>query len=97
MLATSTVAARADDLPSWNDGPSKSAIIEFVQSVTDNTGSRYVPPERRIATFDNDGTLWVSHPAYAQLEFAKDRVRACARAAAPGMEDQAAIQGHSRK
>ena len=78
LLVTSALAAETDALPSWNDGPSKSAIIEFVQSVTDNTGSRYVPAERRIATFDNDGTLWVSHPAYAQLEFAKDRVRALA-------------------
>ena len=74
MLATSAAAARADALPSWNDGPAKQAIIEFVQSVTDKTGSRYVPPERRIATFDNDGTLWVSHPLYVQLEFALARV-----------------------
>ena len=76
MLATSTVAA--DALPSWNDGRSKLAIMEFVQAVTDKTSSSYVPPERRIATFDNDGTLWVSHPFYAQLAFAMDRVRGLA-------------------
>jgi phosphoserine phosphatase len=75
MLATSTVAAETDVLPSWNDGLAKSAIIEFVQTVIDETGSGYVPPERRIATFDNDGTLWVSHPLYTQLAFALDRVR----------------------
>ena len=68
-------AVAADDaLPSWNDGPSKSAIVEFVESATDKTRASYVPPERRIATFDNDGTLWVSHPFYAQLEFAMARV-----------------------
>ncbi len=76
---TVSSAVRADDaLPSWNDGPSKSAIIEFVQAVTDKTGSRYVPPEERIATFDNDGTLWPSHPTYAQLAFAMDRIKALA-------------------
>jgi len=78
MLATSTVAAGTDVLPSWNDGPAKSAIIEFVQAVTDESGSRYVPPESRIATFDNDGTLWPSHPMYAQLAFAMDRIKALA-------------------
>lgn len=78
MLATSMVAARTDVLPSWNDGSSKSAIIEFVQAVTDKSGSGYVPPEERIATFDNDGTLWPSHPMYAQLAFAVDRIKALA-------------------
>jgi phosphoserine phosphatase len=78
MLATATVAAGADALPSWNDGRSKLAITEFVQAVTDKTSSGYVPPERRIATFDNDGTLWPSHPMYAQLAFAVDRIKALA-------------------
>ena len=68
----------SDPLASWTDGPAKSAIIEFVQVVTNETGSGYVPPEDRIATFDNDGTLWPSHPMYAQLAFAVDRVKALA-------------------
>jgi phosphoserine phosphatase len=78
MLTASTVAAETNPLPSWNDGRTKSTIIEFVQAVTDKTSARYVAPERRIATFDNDGTLWVSHPVYTQLAFAMDRVRALA-------------------
>jgi phosphoglycolate phosphatase-like HAD superfamily hydrolase len=70
--------AASDPLPSWNDGPAKTEIIEFVGVVTNETGSGYVPPEDRIATFDNDGTLWPSHPLYTQLAFAVDRVKALA-------------------
>jgi len=66
--------AQTDPLPSWNDGPAKQAIVTFVQETTDPGSSRFVPPERRIATFDNDGTLWVEHPLYVQLEFALARV-----------------------
>jgi phosphoserine phosphatase len=68
-------ATAADPLPSWSDGATKSAILEFVHAVTDETGSGFVPPEERIATFDNDGTLWPSHPIYTQLAFALDRVK----------------------
>ena len=68
----------SDPLASWTDGPAKSEIIEFVRVVTNETGSGYVPPEDRIATFDNDGTLWPSHPLYTQLAFALDRVKALA-------------------
>jgi hypothetical protein len=57
-------ATRDNPLPSWNDGPAKRAIIEFVQGTTTNGGSKFVPPEERIATFDQDGTLWVEHPMY---------------------------------
>ena len=63
-----------DPLPSWNDGPAKQAIISFVKEVTDKSGAKYVEPEDRIATFDQDGTLWVEHPLYTQAEFALDRV-----------------------
>ena len=62
-----------DPLPSWADGPAKSAIVQFVQSVTEKGGKDYVPSEERIATFDNDGTLWVEYPLYTQLFFAVDR------------------------
>jgi phosphoserine phosphatase len=68
------VQAQTDPLPSWNDGPAKQAIVTFVQGTTDPDSAKFVPPERRIATFDNDGTLWVEHPLYVQLEFALARV-----------------------
>jgi hypothetical protein len=64
-----------DPLPSWNDGPAKRAIVSFVQKVTEKSGPAYVPPKERLATFDQDGTLWVEHPLYAQAMFALDRVR----------------------
>ena len=78
MVAASTAAAGTDALPSWNDGPAKSVIIEFVQTATDKASMRFVPPPERIAVFDNDGTLWASHPIYVQLAFALDRVKALA-------------------
>ena len=54
--------AQTDALPSWNDGPAKQAILEFVWATTDQSSPTFVPPEARIATFDQDGTLWVEHP-----------------------------------
>jgi phosphoglycolate phosphatase-like HAD superfamily hydrolase len=65
----------ADILPSWNDGPAKTAIVEFVEAVTTEGGADHVPPEERIAVLDNDGTLWVEQPYYTQLAFALDRIR----------------------
>jgi len=70
-----TASPSADPLPSWNDGPTKAAIVAFVQQVTDNTQTAFVPAEERIAVFDNDGTLWAEQPTYFQLAFAIDRVR----------------------
>ncbi len=61
-------------LPSWNDGPAKQAIVDFVRSTTDQASQKFVPPEERIATFDQDGTLWVEHPMYSQLMYCLDRV-----------------------
>jgi hypothetical protein len=78
ILATSPAMAQADPLPSWNDRPAKKAIIEFVQATTDNSNPKYVPLEARIATFDQDGTLWAEQPMYFQLFFALDRVKALA-------------------
>ncbi len=69
-------AAPADLLPSWNEGSAKQAIVEFVQGVTDKSNPRYAPAEQRIATFDNDGTLWTEQPMYFQFLFALDRVKA---------------------
>jgi len=67
-----------DPLPSWNDVPSRQAIVDFVSRVTDHRGSDFVPPAERIATFDNDGTLWCEVPMYAQAAFLVDRIRALA-------------------
>jgi hypothetical protein len=78
LIVFAAAAAETDSLPSWNDGATKQAIVSFVQRVTDKDGKDYVLPEDRIATFDNDGTLWVEQPIYTQLAFALDRVKALA-------------------
>jgi hypothetical protein len=75
---SSLQAQTADPLPSWNEGSSKQAIVEFVARVTHQSGSDFVPPSLRIAVFDNDGTLWAEHPMYVQLAFALDRVNVMA-------------------
>ena len=67
-----------DPLPSWNDGATKKAITDFVARVTTQGGKEFVPVAERIATFDNDGTLWCEHPIYFQAAFAMDRVKALA-------------------
>ena len=78
-LPTSRPAqAQADPLPSWNEGAAKQAILTFVDRVTRQGGPDFVPPPERIATFDNDGTLWCEHPVPVQLVFALDRVKALA-------------------
>jgi len=71
-------AAVQDPLPSWNDSPSKQAIVGFVRRVTTPGAPEFVPEAERIATFDNDGTLWAEQPVYFQLAFAIDRVKATA-------------------
>jgi phosphoglycolate phosphatase-like HAD superfamily hydrolase len=69
------IAARAQDpLPSWNDGPAKQAIVRFVHATTEAGGAQFVPPAERIATFDQDGTLWVEHPMYTQVMYCLERV-----------------------
>jgi hypothetical protein len=68
-------AATAEPLASWTDGPAKQAIVQFVRAVTDKGSPDYVPAEQRIATFDNDGTLWCEQPMYFQGVFAFDRVK----------------------
>jgi phosphoserine phosphatase len=78
LAATVAVAQAADALPSWNDGKAKQSIMAFVEKVTTPGSPDFVPPAERIATFDNDGTLWPSHPMYTQLAFALDRVKALA-------------------
>ncbi len=77
-LAGNAVAQPADPLPSWNEGAAKQAILTFVASVTREGSADFVPLPQRIATFDNDGTLWVEQPMYVQLAFAIDRVKTLA-------------------
>ncbi|BCH24565.1 HAD family hydrolase [Mesorhizobium sp. L-8-3] len=77
-IASLVGAACADALPSWNDGRSKAAIINFVTAVTSEGDARFVPVGERMAVFDNDGTLWSEQPAYFQLTFALDRINALA-------------------
>ncbi len=72
------IAQTVDPLPSWNDGKTKQSIVAFVKKVTTPGSSDFVPPPERIATFDNDGTLWTEHPMYTQLAFALDRIKALA-------------------
>jgi phosphoglycolate phosphatase-like HAD superfamily hydrolase len=84
-------AAPAQDagsqLASWNDGPAKQAIIDFVRATTDPASPKFVPPEERIATFDQDGTLWVEHPMYTQVVYCLERVPA-AVAQKPELKDR---------
>jgi phosphoglycolate phosphatase-like HAD superfamily hydrolase len=79
LLGHSTARAQ-DPLPSWNDGPTKQAIVDFVRATTETGGAKFVPAEERIATFDQDGTLWVEHPVYSQLIYCLDRVPVLAKA-----------------
>lgn len=77
VIASHIATAQAQDpLPSWNDGAAKSAIVDFVKTTTATGSAQFVPPEERIATFDQDGTLWVEHPVYSQLMYCLDRVPA---------------------
>ena len=75
---TNALARAADPLPSWNDGPAKQSIITFVEKVTKPGSPDFVPVAERIATFDNDGTLWCEKPLPVQLLFALDRVKTLA-------------------
>jgi phosphoglycolate phosphatase-like HAD superfamily hydrolase len=81
LLASSLVVSAlaeapttSNALPSWNDGAAKQAIMDFVKATTDPASPNFVPPEARIATFDQDGTLWVEHPMYSQVVYCLDRV-----------------------
>ncbi len=76
LLANTDALAQGAWLPSWNEGPAKRAIVKFVQATTDASSAQFVPPAQRIATFDQDGTLWVEHPIYSQVVYCLDRVPA---------------------
>jgi len=74
------VLAQSDPLPSWNEGAAKEAIVKFVEVTTTQGSPQFVPPAERIATFDQDGTLWVEHPMYSQVVYCFDRVPAVVKA-----------------
>ena len=74
ISALAQTATSSDALPSWNDGAAKQAIVDFVRDTTDRASPKFVSPEERIATFDQDGTLWVEHPVYSQMMYCLDRV-----------------------
>jgi hypothetical protein len=78
LVFTTTIAHAQAPLPSWNDGKAKQSIVAFVEKATKEGSVDFVPPEERIATFDNDGTLWCEQPLYFQLLFALDRVKTLA-------------------
>ena len=78
MHAFAQSSGQANLLPSWNEGPAKQAILDFVRATTDASSARFVPPDERIATFDSDGTLWVERPFPTQAVFALARVAALA-------------------
>jgi phosphoserine phosphatase len=81
LLVTGAAAfAQTDPLPAWNDGAAKRAIVEFVQATTTQGSPKFVPPAERIATFDQDGTLWVEHPMYSQVMYILESVPALVRA-----------------
>ena len=77
-MGTARGSRGSDALPSWNEGPAKQAIVKFVSEATTPGSASFVPPAERIATFDNDGTLWSEQPLYFQLAFALERVKALA-------------------
>jgi phosphoglycolate phosphatase-like HAD superfamily hydrolase len=74
VSASAQTATAGDPLASWNDGAAKKAILAFVRATTDSASPNYVPQEARIATFDQDGTAWVSHPMYTQVMYCLERV-----------------------
>ncbi len=75
LAGCASISRHINPLPSWNEGPAKQAIIDFVKDVTDESSLHFAPLSGRIATFDNDGTLWSEQPIYFQLQFAMDRVK----------------------
>jgi phosphoglycolate phosphatase-like HAD superfamily hydrolase len=80
LLAGAAAAAPPDPLPSWNDGAARRAILKFVEETTTPGSRSFVPPAERIATFDQDGTLWVEHPIYSQVVYCLERVPAVVKA-----------------
>lgn len=92
LVTTGAAHAQTDPLPSWNEGPTKAAIVDFVKTVTAVGTPGFVPPEARVATFNQDGTLWVEQPLYVQFMFCLDRLQSLSGMESlirylPGIED----------
>ncbi|MGO4505380.1 HAD family hydrolase [Bradyrhizobium sp. 2TAF36] len=85
-VSASALTVSSGPLPSWNEGSAKQAILDFVRDTTDRASPKFVPPEERIATFDQDGTLWVEQPIYSQMVYCLDRVPVLA-AQEPALRD----------
>ncbi|WP_417856206.1 HAD family hydrolase [Xanthomarina gelatinilytica] len=79
VVVKDTTSFKIDPLPSWNEGKTKAAIIDYIKDVTNKESANFIPEIDRIATFDNDGNLWSEQPAYFQLFFAMDRVKELAK------------------
>ena len=94
--AQAQTAPTGGELPSWNEGPAKQAIVDFVRVTTDRASPTFVPPEERIATFDQDGTLWVEHPMYSQVVYCLDRVPAVV-AKKPELKNRSKLSGKVAK
>lgn len=92
ILATSAPVYAEDFLPSWNEGATKNAILQFVAKVTKEGSPDFVPPSERIAVFDNDGTLWCEQPIYVQMAFSIDRIKTLA-ANNPGWKEKQPFKG----
>jgi phosphoglycolate phosphatase-like HAD superfamily hydrolase len=80
LIVGGAAQAQTDPLASWNDGATKKAIVDFVQATTTQGSPSFVPPAERIATFDQDGTLWVEKPMYSQVVYCLERVPAVVKA-----------------
>ena len=74
LVVSMRAHAQSDPLPTWNDGATKQAIVAFVQQTTTSGSAKFVPPEERVATFDQYGTLWVEQPIYSQVMYCLERV-----------------------
>ena len=96
LLAGCATTPVTDPLPSWNEGATKAAIVKLVDDTTRAGSPDFVPPAERIATFDNDGTLWTEHPMYVEVLFTLDRIRALA-AQQSVVAHRDAVQGGDRQ
>ena len=99
FIPDTAFAQAADPLPSWNQGQAKQSILDFVAAAITEGSPNFIPPEQRIATFDNDGTLWCEQPMYVQLAFALDRVKVLAPMHPEWREEQpfkAALDGDTK-
>ena len=90
LLFVAQASAQTDPLPSWNDGAAKASIVEFVKTTTTQGSPQFVPAGERIATFDQDGTLWVEHPMYTQVMYVLERVPVLAKAK-PELEERRSV------